>query len=79
MSTPTPYDTGEVLEPQLWPNTTGLPTEAWGNVDFDNDENTTIATVRMIKTSLGYELQAYQHTGDPNQIITFKTARGTND
>lgn len=75
----TPYDTGSVLEPQLWQNPDGLPAEAWGNVDFDNPEGETIATVRMTKTSLGYELHVYQHGDNVHEIITFKKTHDSSE
>ena len=38
----TPYDTGDRLEPQLWP--LGEDPDSYGRVDFDNDESATILT-----------------------------------
>jgi hypothetical protein len=45
MSTPlTPYDTGAMLEPRVHPGTTG-------QVDFDDDESTTILTLSAFPTA----------------------------
>lgn len=47
MTEPTPYDTGQVLQPMLWldndPVNNGSPN--WGKVDFDDDEGASRATV----------------------------------
>ena len=49
MSRPTPYDTGERLEPKLYvTSTAGLTRDNakdFGMVDFDNDSGETLATV----------------------------------
>ncbi|MGP9695693.1 hypothetical protein ACT3TZ_13885 [Brachybacterium sp. AOP25-B2-12] len=51
----TPYDTGDRAEPKLWQTTRadveaavthGEPEDV-GNVDFDDDESTTVATVHV--------------------------------
>jgi hypothetical protein len=41
----TPYDTGEVLEPIVWP-TNGDPSR-YGMVDFENDEGGTEMVIRV--------------------------------
>jgi len=40
----TPYDTGEVLEPKVWP--TRGRSDRYGFVDFDDDESATQLTVQ---------------------------------
>lgn len=45
----TPYDTGEVLEPHVWPKANN-PSEYpnFGKVDFDNEEGGTDLTLRVM-------------------------------
>lgn len=38
----TPYDTGEIAEPHIWPI---RDSDGYGLVDFDDDESSTVATV----------------------------------
>lgn len=50
----TPIDTGEVAEPHVWRTTRPA---YMGRVDFDNDEGSTLATVRMERNENGgYDL-----------------------
>lgn len=59
---PTPYDTGERLEPHVWKNIAGspaagpLPHEDYGKVDFDNDEGGTEFTLYVRYGKDGYEI-----------------------
>ena len=43
----TPYDTGERLEPEVWP--AGEFHDHYGKVDFDNEEGATLYTVQIVK------------------------------
>jgi ribosomal protein L2 len=45
MATPSPYDTGEVLQPHPW-NPRGARGR-YGKVDFDNDEGATQLVVKV--------------------------------
>lgn len=63
MAETTPYDTGDVLEPQPWhvqPQNLPDPEEAarYGRVDFDDDEGATALTVRVDRNAArdGYTL-----------------------
>lgn len=48
----TPYDTGVVLQPQLWPNAGRDPRPEvdhdWGKVDFESEEGSTPMTIRVV-------------------------------
>lgn len=46
-----PYDTGDVAEPHIWPPD-GDP-DRYGRVDFDTDDGTTVCTVRVIRDESG--------------------------
>lgn len=57
-TTPTPYDTGERLEPKSWlpygTEVTGItPAENFGKVDFDDDEGATVAVAYMARDEDG--------------------------
>lgn len=56
----TPYDTGEVLEPKLWP-ATGDDFDRFGRVDFDNDAGETVFTMQMKRDGKGYRLNIDGH------------------
>jgi hypothetical protein len=43
----TPYDTGHRAQPHVWPTGGGADDDAFGKVDFDNDESATVATVYL--------------------------------
>jgi len=49
----TPYDTGDVLEPRTWvTSTAGLTADnkdAFGKVDFDDDESATRLIVQVVR------------------------------
>lgn len=62
MSTLTPYDTGQRLEPHAWvqgqvATPGGLPRQVevddYGRVDFDNDEGATVLTAYVERTATG--------------------------
>lgn len=50
----TPYDTGDRLEPQLWP--LGEDPDSYGRVDFDNDESATVLTAYVEREGDGYAM-----------------------
>ena len=62
----TPYDTGERLEPQLWP--TSDDPETFGRVDFDDDEGRTVLTAYVERRGLDYVL----HVGSSCDKITIE-------
>jgi hypothetical protein len=67
---PTPYDTGERLEPRVWPTSEpGVkysPTR-YGKVDFDDEESSTVATLWIERQGDGtYTLKGY--TNEPLTI-----------
>lgn len=62
MSDLTPYDTGAVAEPFVWPPD-GDP-ERYGKVDFDNAEGGTVATVRVVRQGGRYVIQIEAPVGD---------------
>lgn len=51
----TPFDTGETLEPKVWPPRYSEPGRSaedradFGKVDFDNDESATVYTVQIVR------------------------------
>ena len=51
----TPFDTGETLEPKVWPPRYSEPGGSaedrvdFGKVDFDNDESATVYTVQIVR------------------------------
>lgn len=47
----TPYDTGERLEPQLWP--VNDDPDRYGRVDFDDDEGATIVSAQVERLPSG--------------------------
>jgi hypothetical protein len=55
----TPYDTGERLEPQLWP--TSDDPETFGRVDFDDDEGRTVFTAYVERRRPGLRAAHRQH------------------
>lgn len=58
----TPIDTGEVAEPHVWRTTRPA---YMGRVDFDNDEGSTLATVRMERNELADQIiEAHAHHDD---------------
>jgi hypothetical protein len=64
MTTLTPYDTGDRLEPRLWVTpsqaTPATDPDRFGRVDFDDDEGTTRATVWIEREPAGgYRLNVY--------------------
>ena len=73
----TPYDTGEVLEPKLWPVRYSEPGGSaedradFGKVDFDNDESATEFTVQIVtndpipSTGERYTVRIVNHSGEP--------------
>ena len=68
MTEPTPYDTGEVLEPFSWSQRAeagfldDLEPCDFGKVDFDDDEGTTRATVTSVRIDDGnYTLIVVDH------------------
>lgn len=68
----TPYDTGALLEPQLWvaggPVEGGAPRrvrrEDYGRVDFDDEAGRTVLTLHVSRTAAGYTLHVANLT-DP--------------
>ena len=76
----TPYDTGDRMEPRPWithqvveqlrAGRVPLNAEAldhFGRVDFDDDEGTTIATIYVERTLIGYMVHI-DHLGDPTML-----------
>ena len=63
-STLTPYDTGEILEPRVHPGVTG-------QVDFENDESSTLITVSARPTSGndGVTVTIDTHNDDPVTVV----------
>lgn len=68
----TPYDTGARAEPRLWQNSRkqvleemnhGDP-EDIGNVDFNDDENRTVATVHVSRHDGTYTVHVIPHDDD---------------
>lgn len=64
MSELTPYDTGAVAEPKLWPGHTG-------KVDFDNDEASTLATVWLDHAPTG-DYVLHVESGEHTQEIPLR-------
>ncbi|HRL80917.1 MAG TPA: hypothetical protein PLK46_11375 [Propioniciclava sp.] len=65
----TPYDTGDRLEPQLWP--TG-EADTFGRVDFDDDESRTVATAYIAREGSAYVL----HVVNPSDALTVASDHG---
>lgn len=65
----TPYDTGDRLEPQLWP--TG-DADTFGRVDFENDEACTIATAYIARDGDAHVL----HVDNLSDALTVTTDHG---
>lgn len=65
----TPYDTGDRLEPQLWP--TG-EADTFGRVDFDDDEARTVATAYIAREGTAYVL----HVVNPADALTVTSDHG---
>lgn len=65
----TPYDTGDRLEPQLWP--TG-DADTFGRVDFENDEASTIATAYVAREGDAHVL----HVDNLSEALTVTTDHG---
>ncbi|KSU51573.1 hypothetical protein [Microbacterium enclense] len=70
----TPYDTGDRLEPQLWP--LGEDPDSYGRVDFDNDESATIFTayVEREREGDGYAMQVAGMSEPLNLVVDGKGA-----
>lgn len=49
----TPYDTGEIAEPVIWPSRSRSTTEDFGKVDFDDDEGATVVTIQVARDDTG--------------------------
>ncbi len=64
---PTPYDTGDHLEPQVWP-IDGDP-DRYGRVDLDDDEGATILTLRARRAAGVTVLEVEDHAGDLNVVV----------
>lgn len=58
-----PYDTGEIAEPHIWPEgDLEAHRDQIGQVDFDNDEGGTLATVQVTRGADGAPtLQVWPH------------------
>lgn len=70
MSALTPFDRGEVLEPKVWSNGFTDRPEDWGLVDFDDDEGTTRATIRVDRGAGGtYVMTIVDQLGDEEHTI----------
>ncbi len=81
---PTPYDTGDRMEPRPWISDrtadairrgrAQLDADRFGRVDFDNDAGATIATVYIERTADGHTLHVEYH-GAPDglEIIAHRT------
>lgn len=59
---PSPYDTGEILEPRVWENNGRI--ERFGRVDFDNDESATEVTVWVERGPDGPIVHVIAHSDD---------------
>jgi hypothetical protein len=61
----TPYDTGERLEPKPWINPVSIDNsrtqEDYGKVDFDAEDDYTVATLHIEKQGDGYALKGYSN------------------
>lgn len=59
---PSPYDTGEILEPLVWPTNGRM--ERFGRVDFENDEGGTDVTVWVERGPDGPFVHVIAHRDD---------------
>lgn len=58
----TPYDTGEIAQPHVWPIKESAD---YGLVDFDDDEGSTIATVIVTADAHGgWNVEVTAHQGN---------------
>ncbi len=57
----TPYDTGDRLEPQLWP--LGEDPDSYGRVDFDNDESATVLQAKATPSDTTPDTTVLRVTG----------------
>lgn len=68
---PTPYDTGERLEPRVWPTSepgVSYSRTRYGKVDFDNDEGATVFTAYAEKNGDGYTLKVQDLSSTPLSV-----------
>lgn len=54
----TPFDTGEIAEPQLY-DYTDEKTLEWGKIDFEDDESRTLCTVQVRRVDGAYQLHLW--------------------
>lgn len=65
----TPYDTGERLEPKIWP-THRDDADSYGKVDFENDESATELMIYVERDDSGeLVVHIYSHRDKPRVEI----------
>ena len=73
----TPYDTGAVAEPKLWQRSRAEALQVMrhgeaediGNVDFDDDEGATVATIRVTRDEHGVHTVHIESHRDDLRVI----------
>lgn len=66
--TPTPYDTGERLQPMFWPAVADKP-ESYGRVDFEDDESATQVSAYVEREGDGYVVHLAQFADDLTVVL----------